>query len=251
MLRLNYAHPWGRLETVVGRFRGAIAAVRRTLRGDIETVLERDPAARSYLEVALCYPGVHALWAHRVANRLHRLGIGLWPRLISHLARFWTGIEIHPGARIGDGVFIDHGMGVVIGETAIVGDGCTLYQGVTLGGTGKEKGQKRHPTLGRGVTVGAGAKILGNLNVGDGARVGAGSVVLKDVPSDATVVGIPGRVVRLGRHFPIRKDKTAEAIARIEALEREILALRSQFPRSSARCSASVAVGAGGNAGRH
>ncbi|MEO0949424.1 MAG: serine O-acetyltransferase [Cyanobacteria bacterium J06641_5] len=230
MLRLNYSSPFARLETAIRQLRGAIAAVGRALQGDIETALDRDPAARSRLEVALCYPGVHALWAHRVAHGLHRLGIGLWPRLISHVARGLTGVEIHPGARIGNGVFIDHGMGVVIGETAIVGDGCTLYQGVTLGGTGKEKG-KRHPTLGCQVTVGAGAKILGNLYIGAGARVGAGSVVLKDVPDDATVVGIPGRVVRLGRHFPRRKDETAAAIARLEVLEREVLALKAQFSR--------------------
>ena len=234
MLRLDRSQPFARLETALWQFREAIAAIRQALQSDIETALARDPAARSYLEVALCYPGVHALWAHRFAHGLHRLGIGFWPRWISHLARFLTGIEIHPGARIGREVFIDHGMGVVVGETAIVGDGCTLYQGVTLGGTGKETG-KRHPTLGRQVTVGAGAKILGNLSIGDDARVGAGSVVLKDVPNDATVVGIPGRVVRLGRNFPIHRDETTTAIARLDALEREVRTLKAQLAQPQER----------------
>lgn len=233
MLRLNRSQPLAYLETAAWRLWQAIAAVGSTLRADITTALARDPAARSHLEVLICYPGVHALLLHRLAHGLHLLGLGFWPRLLSHLARLLTGIEIHPAARIGTGVFIDHGMGVVIGETAIVGDGCTLYQGVTLGGTGKETG-KRHPTLGRNVTVGAGAKVLGNIRIGDGARVGAGSVVLKDVPGDATVVGIPGRVVRLGRHFPVRRDSVATAVARLEALESEARALRAELAHTEA-----------------
>jgi serine O-acetyltransferase len=165
------------------------------LRGDIDCILERDPAARSRWEVLTCYPGLHAIWIHRLARWFwlrHLLWLG---RFTSHLGRWLTGIEIHPGAKIGSCVFIDHGMGVVIGETAEVGDGSTIYQGVTLGGTTLAPGTKRHPTLGAGVVIGAGAKILGGFTVGDGARVGSNSVVVKEVPAGATVVGIPGRVV--------------------------------------------------------
>ena len=165
-----------------------------TLVEDYAIVMKRDPAAKNWLEVFFLYPGPQAIILYRIAHLLHKVGVFFLPRFISHLARFLTGIEIHPGARIGKGVFIDHGMGVVIGETAVVGDYCLLYQGVTLGGTGKERG-KRHPTLGRNVTVGSGAKILGNINIGRNARVGAVSVVLKDIPSNSTVVGIPGRIV--------------------------------------------------------
>lgn len=161
---------------------------------DFRIIFERDPAARNWLEVLVCYPGLQAIMLHRFAHRLHGWGMPFIPRLISHIARFLTGIEIHPGAKIGTGVFIDHGMGVVVGETAEVGDYSLIYQGVTLGGTGKESG-KRHPTLGKNVVVGAGAKVLGNLTIGNNVRIGAGSVVLRDVPSDCTVVGIPGRVV--------------------------------------------------------
>jgi len=164
------------------------------IRKDIQAALERDPAARSSIEVLLCYPGLHALILHRIAHSLWHAGLHLIARLLSQYARFVTGIEIHPAATIGEGVFIDHGMGVVIGETAVVGDGCTLYQGVTLGGTGKERG-KRHPTLGNNVVAGAGAKILGNITIGDGAAVGAGAVVLKPVPPNATAVGVPATVV--------------------------------------------------------
>ncbi|AFY55419.1 serine O-acetyltransferase [Rivularia sp. PCC 7116] len=166
----------------------------KTLIEDYAIVMKRDPAAKNWLEVFLLYPGPQAIILYRIAHLLHKAGVFFLPRFISHLARFLTGIEIHPGALIGKGVFIDHGMGVVIGETAIVGDYCLLYQGVTLGGTGKESG-KRHPTLGRNVTVGAGAKILGNIKIGSNARVGAVSVVLKDIPANSTVVGIPGRIV--------------------------------------------------------
>ncbi len=166
----------------------------KTLVEDYTIVMERDPAAKNWLEVFLLYPGPQAIILYRIAHLLHKAGVFFLPRFISHLARFLTGIEIHPGARIGKGVFIDHGMGVVIGETAIVGDYCLLYQGVTLGGTGKESG-KRHPTLGRNVTVGSGAKILGNIYIGSNARVGAVSVVLKDIPPNSTVVGIPGRII--------------------------------------------------------
>jgi len=165
------------------------------LREDIACILERDPAARSRWEVLTCYPGLHALVMHRWAHALWRRGLR-WPaRFVSHLSRWFTGIEIHPGAVIGRRVFIDHGMGLVIGETAVVGDECTLYHGVTLGGTSLDKGAKRHPTLGRGVIVSAGAKVLGGFTVGDGARVGSNAVLLQPVPAGATAVGIPARIV--------------------------------------------------------
>lgn len=165
------------------------------LREDIACILERDPAARSRWEVLTCYPGLHALVMHRWAHALWQLGLR-WPaRFVSHVSRWLTGIEIHPGAVIGRRVFIDHGMGLVIGETAEVGDECTLYHGVTLGGTSLDKGAKRHPTLGRGVIVSAGAKVLGGFTVGDGARVGSNAVLLQPVPAGATAVGIPARIV--------------------------------------------------------
>jgi serine O-acetyltransferase len=164
------------------------------IREDIRSVFERDPAAHSTWEVLTCYPGMHALWLHRVSHRVWTWG-WRWPaRYLSHLGRFFTGVEIHPGATIGRRVFIDHGMGVVIGETAEIGDDCTLYHGVTLGGVSWNKG-KRHPTLGKGVVVGTGAKILGPFTVGDGAKIGSNSVVVKAVPPGATVIGIPARVV--------------------------------------------------------
>ncbi len=164
------------------------------IKEDIQTVFERDPAAQSWVEVLLCYPGIHALIAHRMAHYLHGHRYFLLARLISQISRFFTGIEIHPGAKIGRRFFIDHGTGVVIGETAEIGDDVTLFQGVTLGGTGKEKG-KRHPTIGNGVMVSTGAKVLGSIQVGDNAKIGAGAVVLQNVPPNTTVVGVPGRVV--------------------------------------------------------
>jgi serine O-acetyltransferase len=165
----------------------------KNLRDEIDATLARDPAARSRLEVALCYPGFHAIAFHRVANWLWRRRWLLAGRFVSHLGRMLTGIEIHPGARIGKRLFIDHGMGVVIGETAEIGDDCTLYQGVTLGGTSLTRGAKRHPTLGSGVIVGSGAQVLGPFRVGDGARIGADAVVLREVPEGATMVGNPAR----------------------------------------------------------
>ena len=166
----------------------------RSFREDISAVFERDPAARSVLEVLLCYPGLHALWAHRLNHWLWCHKFRLVARFHSQVVRLFTGIEIHPGAQIGHRLFIDHGMGVVIGETSIVGDDVTIYQNVTLGGTGKEKG-KRHPTVSHGVIIGAGAKLLGNITVGSNCRVGAGSVVLSDVPDNSTIVGVPGHIV--------------------------------------------------------
>ncbi len=202
---------------------------------DFRIIFERDPAAHNWLEVIFCYPGFHALCLHRLAHWLHIHKVSFIPRFISHLGRFFTGIEIHPGAKIGKGVFIDHGMGVVIGETAIVGDYALIYQGVTLGGTGKESG-KRHPTLGNNVVVGAGAKVLGNIQIGDRVRIGAGSIVLRDVPPDATVVGIPGRIVSRkssnrisplehGKLPDIEADVMRSLLSRIELLEQEVKTL--------------------------
>jgi serine O-acetyltransferase len=211
--------------------------VLKSLAADLKIVFERDPAARNWLEVLTCYPGLHALWMHRFAYWLYSLGLPLIPRLVSHLARLLTGIEIHPGAQIGKGVFIDHGMGVVIGETAIIGDYALIYQGVTLGGTGKESG-KRHPTLGDNVIVGAGAKVLGNIFIGHNVRIGAGSVVLREVPSDCTVVGVPGRIVyRSGERVePLEHgrlpDSEAQVIRalvdRIETLEQAMQSLQNE-----------------------
>ncbi|MBZ5585885.1 MAG: serine O-acetyltransferase [Acidobacteriia bacterium] len=167
----------------------------RTIKEQFDTIFREDPAAKSVLEILLCYPGFHAILSHRLAHRLHRWGVPLIPRFLSQVSRFFTGIEIHPGATIGRRFFIDHGMGVVIGETAELGDDVLLYQGVTLGGTGNEKG-KRHPTLGNRVVVGTGAKVLGSIRIGDDVKIGAGSVVVHPVPDNSTVVGIPGRVVR-------------------------------------------------------
>jgi len=205
-----------------------------TLRADLRAPQERDPAARGWLDVVLSYPGFHALVAHRVNHSLYRAGIPLLPRFLANVARFLTGIEIHPAARIGKGVFIDHGSGVVIGETSEIGDGCTIYQGVTLGGTSLSHG-KRHPTLGRNVTVGVNASVLGAIVLGDNAKVGGGSVVVKDVPANATVVGVPARIVAQDGK-PVRvvsdrpqvemPDPTSDAIVRLarqlEHLERRL-----------------------------
>lgn len=161
----------------------------------VDSIIVRDPAARNRLEVITCYPGLHAVWLHRISHLLWGLGLKWIARLMSMFARFLTGIEIHPGAKIGRRVFLDHGLGIVIGETTEIGDDCTIYQGVTLGGTSLYKGVKRHPTLGKGVVISAGAKVLGGFTVGDGARVGSNAVVLKEIPPGATAVGIPARVL--------------------------------------------------------
>ncbi|MBU7573854.1 MAG: serine O-acetyltransferase [Hydrogenophaga sp.] len=165
------------------------------IRSDIQCVLDRDPAARSTWEVITCYPGLHAVWLHRPAHWCWHHGFKWLGRFISHISRWFTGIEIHPGAKLGERVFFDHAMGVVVGETAEIGDGCTIYQGVTLGGTSLYKGTKRHPTLGRDVVVSAGAKVLGGFVVGDGAKIGSNAVVIKPVPAGATAVGIPARII--------------------------------------------------------
>lgn len=204
---------------------------------DLRAPLERDPAARGWLDVVLSYPGFHALVSHRINHALYRAGVPLLPRFFANLSRFLTQIEIHPAAKIGKGIFIDHGSGVVIGETAEIGDGCTIYQGVTLGGTSLSHG-KRHPTLGCNVIVGVNSSVLGAIVLGDNARVGGGSVVVKDVPANATVVGVPARVVAQDGK-PIRvvssrpqvemPDPTADAIgrlhARLEQLEKRLAEL--------------------------
>lgn len=166
----------------------------KTIKEDIDAIFERDPAAKNVIEVLLCYPGLHAILIHRISHGLYKRGWVILPRFISNIARFLTGIEIHPGAKIGRKVFIDHGTGVVIGETAEVGDNVTIYQGATLGGTGKDKG-KRHPTIGNNVVISCGAKVLGPFKVGDNSKIGSGSVVLKEVPPNCTVVGVPGQIV--------------------------------------------------------
>lgn len=164
------------------------------MKKDIDAIMLRDPAAKTRLEAALCYPGLHAIWLHRIAHHFYLKGWVVLPRLLNTFSRFLTGIDIHPGAKLGPGLFIDHGMGLVIGETAELGSNVTLYQGVTLGGTGKEKG-KRHPTIGNNVVVSSGAKVLGSFKVGDNSKIGSGSVVLKEIPPNSVVVGVPGRVV--------------------------------------------------------
>lgn len=215
------------------------------IKNDIRVALERDPASRNFLEIFLCYPGFHAIIMHRVAHWLWINHFFLAGRILSHVNRWVTGIEIHPGAKIGKGFFIDHGMGVVIGETAEVGDNCTIYQGVTLGGVSLKK-EKRHPTLDCNIVVGAGAKILGPVSIGANCRIGAGSVVLENVPKDSTVIGVPGRVIYRGGSDPINSvdgglskspDPVAQAIKclmeKIPQLEKEIKELKSAEPGSS------------------
>jgi serine O-acetyltransferase len=231
----------------------------QTLRDDFKAVFERDPAVRSVLEIVFCYPGFHALLFYRLAHALWERGFYFLGRLISHFGRFFTGIEIHPGARIGRGFFIDHGMGVVIGETAEIGDNCTLYHGVTLGGTSWAK-EKRHPTLGDNVVVGSGAKILGPFTVGDNAKVGSNSVVVKEVPPNATVVGVPGRMVlseaerqqKADLEHGRLPDPEAKAISclfdQIRTLERKVRELteeqerlRAQIPKTEPEPAEAVA----------
>jgi serine O-acetyltransferase len=206
----------------------------RTVREQIDTIFREDPAARSVIEIFLCYPGFQAILLHRLAHRLYRWRMPLVPRVLSQVSRFFTGIEIHPGATIGRRFFIDHGSGVVIGETTEIGDDVLLYQGVTLGGTGNEKG-KRHPTLGNNVVVGSGAKVLGNIRIGDNVKVGAGSVVVHPVPDNSTVVGIPGRVVRVRAEGGVLEhgrlpdpegeaiDDLARRVAELESMLRQLI----------------------------
>jgi len=207
----------------------------RSAREDVAAVFESDPAARSYLEVLFLYPGLHAVWSHHLSHWLWRHGMRFLARYVSQLSRLFTGIEIHPGAELGRRLFIDHGMGTVIGETAVVGDDVTLYQGVTLGGTGKEKG-KRHPTLGNRIQIGSGAKLLGNITIGDNCRVGAGSVVLRSVPANSTIVGVPGHIVlRDGKRVVITdpkdiRDPLSDVIIKLAA---EVHELREKFQEHS------------------
>ncbi|MCS6799843.1 MAG: serine O-acetyltransferase [Myxococcota bacterium] len=217
-----------------------LEAVRRQFenaRRDVQAVLEHDPAARSALEVVLTYPGVHALWMHRLAHALWQREHPLAARIVSHVNRFLTGIEIHPGARIGEGVFIDHGMGVVIGETATVGDGCILYKGVVLGGTSQAR-TVRHPQLGRRVVVGSNACILGHITIGDGARIGSGSVVIRPVPEGATVVGVPGRTVPSRADRRARFDATLDHANLPDPVAEMLRELRDQNERLRARVEA-------------
>lgn len=210
----------------------------RTVKSDIDAVFENDPAARSWFEVVFTYAGLHAIWSHRIAHFFYRRRLFSIARLISQVSRFFTGIEIHPGARIGNKLFIDHGMGVVIGETCEIGDEVVIYQGVTLGGTGKEKG-KRHPTIGNRVVIASGAKVLGSFKVGDHSNIGANSVVLREIPSNSTVVGIPGRIVkRNGQRIGDRLDHTNLPDPLIETfrfMQKEINELKSEIERLKAR----------------
>lgn len=213
----------------------------KRLKEDVETVFDQDPAARSYLEVILTYSGLHAVWFHRIAHALYKRKFYFIARVISQISRFLTGIEIHPGAKIGRRFFIDHGMGVVIGETCEIGDNVTIYQGVTLGGTGKEKG-KRHPTVKDNVLISTGAKVLGSITIGENSKIGGGSVVLKDVPPNSTVVGIPGKVVvkdgvRVNRDLdhtnlpdPVA-DKIKDLEKKIEMLSQELKELQQERSR--------------------
>jgi serine O-acetyltransferase len=199
------------------------------IRKDIKTVFDHDPAAISTLEVLLAYPGFHARQFHRLAHTLFKWHIPFLPRLISHISRFLTGIEIHPGAMIGDGFFIDHGMGVVIGETSEIGDNVTLYQGVTLGGTSHQR-TKRHPTLGNNVVVGVGAQLIGSITIGDNTKVGAGSVVVNSVPANATVVGVPGRVVAIRNPDTDTVERLPDPVGeKLENLERRIAELEQRL----------------------
>jgi len=206
----------------------------RTVKSDIEAVFENDPAARSWFEVVFTYAGLHAIWAHRVAQFFYRRRLYTIARIISQVSRFFTGIEIHPGAKLGRKLFIDHGMGVVIGETCEIGEEVVIYQGVTLGGTGKEKG-KRHPTIGNRVVIASGAKVLGSFTVGDNTNIGANSVVLREVPPNSTVVGIPGRVVkRNGKKIGDRLDHTNLPDPLIETfrfMQKEINDLKAEVER--------------------
>jgi len=202
-----------------------------SVRKDIKAVFEHDPAAVSTLEVLLAYPGFHARQYHRIAHTLFRWHIPFLPRFISHISRFLTGIEIHPGAKIGEGFFIDHGMGVVIGETSVIGDNVTIYQGVTLGGTSHRRA-KRHPTLGDNVVVGVGAQLIGNITIGENSKVGAGSVVVSSVPANATVVGVPGRVVAVRNPDTDTVERLPDPVGeRLEDLEKRIAELEKYLKR--------------------
>ncbi|MGZ7445885.1 serine O-acetyltransferase [Paenibacillus sp. TH7-28] len=201
----------------------------KRIRSDIQAVFDNDPAARGWFEVIFTYSGLHAIWSHRIAHSFYRRRWFTVARIISQVSRFFTGIEIHPGARIGNRLFIDHGMGVVIGETCEIGDDVVIYQGVTLGGSGKEKG-KRHPTIGNNVVIGSGAKVLGSFKIGDQVNIGANSVVLKEIPPGSTVVGIPGKVVRLdGKRLDRLSHQLPDPVVdAMREMQREIESLRAE-----------------------
>ncbi len=210
-------------------FKKAVSQIKE----DIQTIYDKDPAARNLAEVFFCYPGLHALICHRICHKLNYWKIPFIPRLISQISRFFTGIEIHPGATIGRRFFIDHGMGVVIGETTVIGDDVLIYQGVTLGGTGKETG-KRHPTVCDNVVIGAGAKVLGNILIGTGARIGAGSVVIDSVPEHSTVVGIPGRIVQQKVYIDgqLQHNRIPDPIScELNRLKYELIDLKNEFKK--------------------
>ena len=201
----------------------------RSIRNDVRAVFEHDPAAKNVFEILFAYPGFHARQFHRVAHTLWKWRVPFFPRVISHIGRFFTGIEIHPGAEIGEGFFIDHGMGVVIGETSVIGNNVLLYQGVTLGGTSLQK-KKRHPTLGNNVVIGSGAKLIGAITIGDNVKVGSGSVVVSSVPPNATVVGVPGRVVEIRNPDNDTVEKLPDPVwEKIEALEKRIAQLENKI----------------------
>jgi serine O-acetyltransferase len=203
----------------------------KSIRNDIKAAFDHDPAARNSLEILLAYPGFHARQCHRVAHTLFKWRVPVLPRLISHINRFITGIEIHPGAKIGEGFFIDHGMGVVIGETSEIGDNVTLYQGVTLGGTSHQRA-KRHPTLGNNVVVGVGAQLIGDITIGDNTKVGAGSVVVDSVPANATVVGVPGRVVAVRNPDTDTVERLPDPVGeKLEALEKRIAGIEKRLAK--------------------
>ncbi len=225
MNNIDYGREIEAFEARIKNLKGKTNSLFGELKSEVNSIRERDPAARTDAEVLLLYPGLHAVLAHRLAHSLYKKGMFFAARAVSQAARNATGIEIHPAAQIGKGLFIDHGCAVVIGETTIIGDNCTIYQGVTLGGTGKHEG-KRHPTIGNNVMIGAGAKVLGPINIGDNSKVAAGAVVLKDIPENSTAVGVPARVVR-GKN--VEKEQTLDQINIPDPIAQELNSLRERI----------------------
>jgi serine O-acetyltransferase len=225
MNKINYSREIEEFEQRIKKLKGKATSFFGELKSEVSSIRERDPAARTDAEVLLLYPGLHAVLAHRLAHALYKKGMFFAARAVSQAARNATGIEIHPAAQIGKGLFIDHGCAVVIGETTIIGDNCTIYQGVTLGGTGKHEG-KRHPTIGNNVMIGAGAKVLGPIEIGDNSKIAAGAVVLKDIPDNSTAVGVPARVVR-GK--TVEKEQTLDQINIPDPIAQELNVLRERI----------------------
>ncbi len=225
MNNINFTREIEEFEQRIIKLKGKAASFFGELKSEVSAIRERDPAARTDAEVLLLYPGLHAVLAHRLAHSLYKKGMFFAARAVSQAARNATGIEIHPAAQIGKGLFIDHGCAVVIGETTIIGDNCTIYQGVTLGGTGKHEG-KRHPTIGNNVMIGAGAKVLGPIEIGDNSKIAAGAVVLKDIPENSTAVGVPARVVR-GK--TVEKEQTLDQINIPDPIAQELNSLRERI----------------------